>query len=51
MLARLLLGMTVYRQTRWFTSYLPTAFHLVLASWILLYGQFNYKYGSRPPAA
>ena len=50
MLARLLLGLTIYRESRWFTSYLPTTFHLVLACWLLLYGHFNYKYGSRLPA-
>jgi len=51
MLARLMLGLTIYRESRWFTSYLPTSFHLVLASWLLLYGHFNYKYGSPLPAA
>ena len=47
MLARLLLGLTIMRDSRWFTSYLPTTFHLVLASWLLVYGQFHLKYGRR----
>ena len=45
MLARLLLGLTIKSDSRWFTSYLPTAFHLVLASWLLVYGRFHFKYG------
>ena len=51
MLIRLLLGLTIMRDSRWFTSYLPTAFHLVLASWLLVYGHFHLRYGSRLPAA
>jgi hypothetical protein len=50
MLARLILGLTIYHESRWFTSYLPTVFHLVLASWLLAYGHFHYKYSSAPPA-
>ena len=50
MLVRLLLGLTIMHESRWFTSYLPTGFHLVLASWLLLYGHFNYKYSSALPA-
>ena len=46
MFARLVLGLTVYRESRWFTSYIPTVFHLVLASWLLLYGHYHYRYGS-----
>ena len=49
MLARLILGLTALRDSRWFTSYLPTLFHLVLASWLLVYGHFNYKYGTQLP--
>ena len=41
MLTRLLLGLTVLHESRWFTSYLPTFFHLVLASYLLLYGHFH----------
>ena len=41
MLARLILGLTVMGESRWFTSYLPTFFHLVLASFVLLYGHFH----------
>jgi len=44
MLTRLLLGLTTMRNSRWFTSYLPTAFHLVLASWLLVYGEFHFRY-------
>ena len=46
MLARLVLGLTIMRDSRWFTSYLPTAFHLVLASWLLIYGQFHFRESS-----
>ena len=41
MLARLILGLTVLRESRWFTSYLPTFFHLVLASYLLLYAHYH----------
>jgi hypothetical protein len=51
MLARLLLGLTIMRDSRWFTSYLPTGFHLVLASWLLVYGQFHRRYGVRGETA
>lgn len=47
MLTRLLLGLTIYRESRWFTSYLPTAFHLVLASWLMVYAHFHYRYGAK----
>ncbi|HJP61590.1 MAG TPA: hypothetical protein VJ865_16395 [Gemmatimonadaceae bacterium] len=47
MLARLALGLTIMRDSRWFTSYLPTAFHLVLASWLLVYGKFHFQYGHK----
>ncbi|MFL5482172.1 MAG: hypothetical protein ACJ8AK_08255 [Gemmatimonadaceae bacterium] len=47
MFARLLLGLTVYRESRWFTSYIPTVFHLVLATWLLVYGHYHYRYGSQ----
>lgn len=51
MFARLVLGLTVYRGIRWFASYIPTVFHLVLASWLLLYGHYHYWYGSQPREA
>jgi phosphatidylglycerophosphate synthase len=47
MFARLLLGFTVYRENRWFASYIPTVFHLVLATWLLLYGHYHHRYGSK----
>jgi hypothetical protein len=47
MLARLVLGMTVLSESRWFSARLPTAFHLVLATWVLLYGHFHFRYGAR----
>ena len=50
MLFRLLLGLTVFRESRWFSSYLPTTFHLVLASWLVLYGHFHFRYGARGDA-
>ena len=51
MLVRLLLGLTIMRDSRWFTSYLPTAFHLVLATWLLTYGHFHLRYGVRSGTA
>jgi hypothetical protein len=45
MLARLFLGMTVLSEHRWFASPLPAFFHLVLASFLLLYGHFNFRNG------
>ena len=47
MLSRLFLGLTVLRESRWFSAYLPTAFHLVLATWLLFYGHFHFRYGVR----
>ncbi|HKR08916.1 MAG TPA: hypothetical protein VJS39_07000 [Gemmatimonadaceae bacterium] len=47
MLVRLLLGLSIMRDSRFFTSYLPTAFHLVLASWLLVYGHFHLRFGVR----
>jgi hypothetical protein len=48
MVARLLLGATVLSQRRWFASPLPTVFHLVLATYLILYGHFHWRYGSDP---
>jgi hypothetical protein len=45
MLARLVLGLTALGHLRWFASPLPTIFHLVLATWVLLYGRFHWVYG------
>jgi hypothetical protein len=38
MLLRLLLGATALSDVRWFASPLPAFFHLVLATYLLLYG-------------
>lgn len=45
MIARLVLGLTIFSNVRWFASPLPTAFHLVLASWLLLYGHLHWTLG------
>lgn len=44
MLLRLLLGLTILSEHRWFTSYLPVFFHLVLASYLFLYGHFHFQH-------
>lgn len=49
MLARLALGMTVLASSRWFSAWLPTVFHLVLASFVLLVGMFHWSCDGRPP--
>ena len=46
MVMRLLLGATVLAEERWFASPLPTVFHLVLATYLLLYGHFHWRYGT-----
>jgi hypothetical protein len=43
MLTRLVLGATMLRGERWFASPLPTAFHLVLASYLFVYGLLRYR--------
>jgi hypothetical protein len=48
MLVRLVLGLTVLSHRRWFASPLPTAFHLVLAAYVLLYTRFHYVHGVTP---
>ncbi len=45
MLLRLLLGLTILSEHRWFASYLPAFFHLVLASYLFLYGHFHFRHG------
>lgn len=44
MLLRLLLGLTILSEQRWFASYLPAFFHLVLASYLFLYGHFHFRH-------
>ncbi len=46
MLARLVLGLTILSQSRWFASPVPTMFHLVLAGWVLVYGHFHWSLGA-----
>ena len=47
MLLRLILGLTILSDHRWFTSFLPAFFHLVLASYLLLYGHFHFCHGRK----
>ena len=46
MALRLGLGTTILRQHAWFGRTIPAAFHLVLATYVLLYGSFQFRYGS-----
>ena len=41
MSARMLLGLTVLRDSRWFHAPIPTFFHLVLASFVLVWGHYH----------
>ncbi|MBI3546391.1 MAG: hypothetical protein HY081_07325 [Gammaproteobacteria bacterium] len=47
MLVRFALGATLLAEQRWFASPLPTFFHLVLASFLLLYGHFHFRHGPK----
>jgi hypothetical protein len=47
MVARLILGLTMLSDLRWFASPIPTVFHLVLATSLPLYGHFHYVHGAR----
>lgn len=49
MVARLILGLTTLSHVRWFASPIPTAFHLVLATALLVFGRFHYIYGAKMP--
>jgi len=42
---RLVAGLTFGTDHGWFSVKIPTFFHLVLASFLLLLGRFHYKYG------
>jgi hypothetical protein len=42
MLLRLVLGFTIAQDHSWFSAKLPTMFHLVLATFLILYGHFHY---------
>jgi len=48
MLARLVLGLTVLSDRRWFSSRLPTFFHLVLASYLLVFAWFHIVHAAAP---
>ena len=43
MLFRFILGITLFSDDRWYSNYMATFFHIVLVSFILLIGHFNYK--------
>ena len=43
MILRMALGLTVYTESRWFSNYLSTAFHYVLAIFLLLVGWYHHK--------
>ena len=43
MVLRMALGLTVYIESRWFSNYLSTAFHYVLAIFLLLVGWYHRK--------
>ena len=42
MCTRLVVGLTLAPDHYWFGATLPTVFHLVLASFLILYGRFHY---------
>ena len=42
MLFRLVMGLTLAQNHSWFSAKLPTIFHLVLATFLILYGHFHY---------
>ena len=46
MVTRLRLGSTVLAEGSWLAGPLTTAFHLVLATYVLLYGHFHWRYGA-----
>ena len=50
MVVRFVLGLTALSHRRWFASPIPTAFHLVLAAFVLLYGHFHYVHAADPPS-
>jgi len=43
MCIRLIVGLTIAPDHYWFGATLPTVFHLVLASFVILYGLFHFK--------
>jgi hypothetical protein len=51
MALRLILGLTLFSDQRWFASRVPTFFHLVLAAFVMLFGHFHYVYGASRPGS
>ena len=45
MFFRLLAGLTFARDWEWLGAEIPPIFHLALASFLLVYGRYHYKYG------
>ncbi len=43
---RLIIGLTVATDHFWFSAWLPTTFHFVLAGFVLVYGWFHYRASS-----
>jgi hypothetical protein len=43
--ARLLLGLTLFDGHWWFDAPLPTAFHLVIASYLAVYARYHVRAG------
>ena len=43
MALRMTFGLTVYTESRWFSNYLSTAFHYVLALYLILVGWYHHK--------
>ena len=43
MVLRMTLGLTLYTESRWFRSFLSTAFHYFLALYLRLFGWHQYK--------
>ena len=46
MVVRLMLGLTVLSSHYWFANHLPTFFHLVLASFMLVAGAFHLRHSA-----
>ena len=47
MCVRLVAGFTVAKEHVWFGAKLPTVFHLVLATFVMIYGHFHLTFGPR----
>ena len=41
MIVRLLLGLTLLTEQSWFSNYLPTAFHIILAAYVIIVGVYH----------